>query len=404
MRERLTTPTDSARSPAVEAEPLAGHDVDSLALRLAERSGRSMASARRAAAKAMRFAFAPRQQSVPPAQWSDGALQAAANIGSWARPALLELSPRPVLELVERAASADQTIRLLWRCLDGELIESVIIPTNRDGPRQRTTLCLSSQVGCARRCRFCESGRWGLRRQLSPAEIVDQYRLSLRFWQRHAGGPLTNLVFMGMGEPLDNLSAVTRAVRLLCDPYGFGFTPSRITVSTVGVADEFRRFFRSTRAELAVSLNAPDDERRRRIIPVAARFDLATIRAELLAALPHGRRVLFQYALFADFNDAPADADRLADYVRPVRCRVNVLTANRGPEPSLVAPSPERVHAFVERLYRRGVRTIVRTSRGTDVGGACGQLAGAYRSRQSQAEPPEDPSATNSARASQVAR
>jgi 23S rRNA (adenine2503-C2)-methyltransferase len=152
-------------------------------------------------------------------------------------------------------------------------------------------------------------------------------------------------------------------------------------VSTVGIADRLSAFFQATRAELAVSLNAPDDERRRAIIPVAARYDLETLRAALLAALPRRRRVLFQYALFAGFNDAPRDAELLADYVRPVRCRVNLITANPGPDPLLCAPRPERVEAFVDRLHRRRIRTIVRRARGVDVGGACGQLAGAYRQR-----------------------
>jgi 23S rRNA (adenine2503-C2)-methyltransferase len=192
-------------------------------------------------------------------------------------------------------------------------------------------------------------------------------------------GRINNIVFMGMGEPLDNLPSVIRAIRLLCHRSAFDFAPTHVTVSTVGIAERFAEFFASTRAELAVSLGAPDDHRRRQIIPAAAHYDLETLRTALLDALPRGRRVLFQYALFDGFNDAPDDADKLADFVEPVRCRVNVLVANRGPAEHLGSPSPERVHSFLERLHRRGVRTILRASRGADVGGACGQLAGAYR-------------------------
>jgi 23S rRNA (adenine2503-C2)-methyltransferase len=254
----------------------------------------------------------------------------------------------------------------------------------------------------------------GLSRQLSAAEIVDQYRLARRMcepdaderptdrrvsgsgvtpsWRaddhlrdapgrsaRAAERPISNIVFMGMGEPFDNLRAVTRAIALLSEQRAFDFAPSRITVSTVGVADKLGAFFRATRAELAISINAPDDARRNRIMPINERFDLAHLRRELIHHLPEGRRVLFQYALFDGFNDGPADADALATYVGPLRCRVNVIPANPGPDPSLVAPSWERVEAFVRRLHDRGVTTLVRRPRGRDVGGACGQLAGSRR-------------------------
>src|SRR5262249_5256494 len=161
----------------------------------------------------------------------------------------------------------------------------VIIP----GPA-RTTLCVSSQAGCARACTFCETGRLGLERQLDAAEIVDQVRLAAALWQRrsaerHGCGapPLPNIVFMGMGEPFDTLPVVLRSIRLLTDPRAFAFAPSRITVSTVGVADKLAVFFAGTRAELAVSLNAPDDERRSRIMPINARFAIARLRAALVS-------------------------------------------------------------------------------------------------------------------------
>jgi 23S rRNA (adenine2503-C2)-methyltransferase len=218
---------------------------------------------------------------------------------------------------------------------------------------------------------------------------VDQVRLATTLLDERGRRPeaqptlprLSNLVFMGMGEPFDNLAAVTRAIRLLCDPFAFHFAPSRITVSTVGVIDKLAAFFSLTRAELAISLNAPDDARRRQLIPIAARHDLAELRQAVLVALPPRRRVLFQYALFAGFNDALSDAEALASYVRPVRCRVNVIAANRGPDPNLRRPADAVVEAFVGRLHELGVRTILRRARGADVGAACGQLAGAYRHR-----------------------
>ncbi|HEY4118283.1 MAG TPA: hypothetical protein VGM56_10520, partial [Byssovorax sp.] len=211
-------------------------------------------------------------------------------------------------------------------------------------------------------------------------QIVDQVRLAAPIARELGdGAELSNLVFMGMGEPLDNLAEVGRAVRLLTDARAFAFAPSRVTVSTVGVVDKLEAFFRDVPAELAVSLNAPDDARRSRIMPVNERFDLATLHAALARFVPPRRRVLLEYVLFDRFNDAPEDADLVADFTRGLRARVNVIPANVGPDPALRAPSAERVDAFVARLSSRGVTTLVRRPRGRAVGGACGQLAGAAR-------------------------
>lgn len=364
-----------ARSPEQRA-PLAllsSHDVSSLAdLLTGPRAGGSRSAALATAAKIVRYAFQLQRDEAP--AWSDEAL-AQIGVGAWARPTLLELNPAPALDLVEEAPSADETRRLLFRAGDGSLVESVLIP----GPA-RTTLCISSQVGCARACSFCETGRLGLARQMSAGEIVDQVRLARALWQRRGGSPpLLNLVFMGMGEPFDNLGEVLRAVRLLTDERAFGFAPSRVTVSTVGVIDKLDAFFKGARAELAVSLNAPDDERRTAIMPINARFPMAELKAAILRSLPPRRRVLFEYVLFDGFNDAPLDADKLAAFVAGVRCRVNVIPCNPGPDPALRPPSPERLEAFVARLSGHGVTTLVRRPRGRDVGGACGQLAGQAR-------------------------
>lgn len=364
-------------SPKLQGERLlASHDVSSLAallLRDEAGRGRPLSSATSAAAKIVRFVFG--HDEAPSV--SDESL-AALGIGAWARPALLALDPTPALTIVEEAPSADETVRLVLRARDGSLVESVIIP----GPA-RTTLCISSQVGCARACSFCETGRLGLARQMSAGEIVDQVRLARSVWRRRLehtrAPPLVNLVFMGMGEPFDNLSEVQRALRLLTDPRAFAFAPSRVTVSTVGVVEKIAAFFEGTRAELAVSLNAPDDERRSAIMPINARSPMAALKAAIQGSLPPGRRVLFEYVLFDGFNDAPEDADALAAFVDGVRCRVNVIPCNPGPDPALRPPSRERLEAFVARLSSRGVTTLVRRPRGRDVGGACGQLAGKAR-------------------------
>jgi len=381
---------------------LADHDAPALGAVLHAQTKCGVERGRRAAAKALRLAFA--QDALGDCAWTDEAL-ADAGIGQWARPVLLDFDPSLSLELAERAPSADGTERLLLRTHDDQLIESVLIPAEKGRKRARMTLCISSQVGCARACAFCETGAHGMVRQLDVREIVDQFRIAQRICEadrpvdkrpeapppspRAQGSksrtlpaalrPISNIVFMGMGEPMDNLPRVQGAIALLTTPQAFSFAPSRITVSTVGHADKVATFFETTRAELAISINAPDDARRSRIMPINDRYDMASLRRVLLDVMPKGRRVLFQYALFAGFNDSLDDADLLADYVRDIPCRVNVIPANPGPDPTLTTPSPEQVDAFVARLAERGVTTLVRRPRGRDVGGACGQLAGSRR-------------------------
>ncbi len=407
----LSTPAAASR------RQLANYDVTALAEHIVAATGCPAARARRAAAKALHHAFV--QDHRGDARWDDEAL-CEARLGRWVRPCLLELSPAIALTVTERARSEDGAERLLLRAPDGALFESVIIPAEAGRDRARTTLCLSSQVGCARGCAFCETATLGLERQLTAGEMVDQYRIARRMCEpdapdrpgdsRVAQGPtatadpedhhnggcapperaISNIVFMGMGEPLDNLAALTRATNLLATQQAFSVPPSRITVSTAGVANQLAPFFRDTRAELAISLNAPDDERRNALMPINRQFDLARLRAALVSALPAGRRVLFQYALFAGFNDAPEDADALAAYLGDLPARVNVIPANPGPRLALRSPSAAEVEAFTRRLQSHGVTTLVRQPRGRDVGGACGQLAGARR-RQPCGEPSSCP-------------
>jgi 23S rRNA (adenine2503-C2)-methyltransferase len=311
-----------------------------------------------------------RRLDAPP--W-DGAALSELGIGAWAHPALLSLEVEPALEIIERAGTDDGTERLVLRARDGAIVETVIIP----GPG-RTTVCISSQVGCARACTFCETGRLGLTRQLDAGEIVDQVRIARALWGRRSPA-LSNVVFMGMGEPFDNLSEVARATDVLTDHKGLALPRSRVTVSTVGVADKIGTFFRTCRAELAVSLNAPDDARRDAIMPVNRRFALSELLETLRAELPQGRKVLFEYVLIGGFNDTEADADKLAELVAPVRCRVNVIPLNPGSDPSLRTPDQEVVDRFVARLASRGVVTLVRRPRGRAASGACGQLVSHLR-------------------------
>ena len=271
--------------------------------------------------------------------------------------------------------SRDGSRKLLIQLEDAAQIEAVILPAHGKG---RTTLCVSSQVGCGRRCVFCETGRVGLRRNLRAGEITEQLWLAQQVWAEHRGPlpPITNVVFMGMGEPLDNLAAVADAVAVFTDDLAAGLAWRHITVSTVGVAERLPAFFRTVRANLAVSLNAPDDTRRSQLMPVNQRCDLAALKLALQTQLPPGREVLVEYILFAGVNDSLADAAMLRQWLDGVPARCNLIPANPGPDAALQTPTVDAVWRFQKAMLDAGVRTLVRHPHGRDVGGACGQLAG----------------------------
>ncbi|MFL5409050.1 MAG: 23S rRNA (adenine(2503)-C(2))-methyltransferase RlmN [Myxococcales bacterium] len=274
------------------------------------------------------------------------------------------------LPFAEPVVDPDGTVRFAVRLGDGAVVETVLI-------RQpsRTTVCLSSQVGCARGCVFCETGRLGLVRNLEAWEIVAQYAIVARHVATRPG----NVVFMGMGEPLDNLEEVLRAIDVLADPAGFAVPERRITVSTVGIVPKMDEMYRRSRANVAVSLHALDPTTRLALLPVARRYPLDDLRAALSRS---PRTVLLQWTLIAGRNDADGDADALADFARGLDVRVNLIPLNPGPDPSLLAPPLERCRAFQKRLADRGVRTLLRLPHGQSVGGACGQLSGRLRASQ----------------------
>ena len=260
----------------------------------------------------------------------------------------------------------DGTVKFAVRLQDGAVVETVLIRHAR-----RLTVCVSSQVGCARGCVFCETGRGGLQRNLTAAEIVAQYAISAR----HAGSRPQNVVFMGMGEPLDNLDEVIRAIEVLAERAGFAVPERRITVSTVGIVPKMDELCARTKAQLAVSLHAIAREQRLRLLPVAKKWPLDELRAAIARA---PRTVLLQWTLIAGVNDADADADALADFARGLRnVRVNLIPLNPGPVPEQRAPPMERCRAFQKRLLDAGVRALLRMPHGQAVAGACGQLAGA---------------------------
>ena len=265
----------------------------------------------------------------------------------------------------EAHVDPDGTVKFAVRLLDGAVVETVLI-----SHAQRQTVCVSSQVGCARGCVFCETGRLGLKRNLSAAEIVSQYAIAAK----HAGGRPQNVVFMGMGEPLDNLDEVLQAVAVLREHAGFAVPERRITVSTVGIVPKMDELYARSKAQIAVSLHALEPSQRRALLPVAKKWPLAQLR-DAIARAP--RTVLLQWTLIEGVNDRDEDAGALIAFARDLRnVRVNLIPLNPGPIAAQRAPPMQRCRAFQKRLLDAGVRTLLRMPHGQSVGGACGQLAG----------------------------
>jgi 23S rRNA (adenine2503-C2)-methyltransferase len=267
------------------------------------------------------------------------------------------------------AKSRDGTVKHVWRLADGELVESVLIPTEK-----RLTLCISSQAGCAMGCTFCATGWGGFRRQLSAGEIVAQYRASRRWAEANGYREITNIVYMGMGEPLANRQAVNDSLTILNSGYGVG--ARRITVSTVGhVPGILELAERPEQFRLALSLHAPTSELRQELIPLEKRYPLP----QVLEALERfdqagGKRITFEYTMIAGINDALDLVDPLADLATRVGAFVNLIPFNPIPYQDWRPSAPARIRAFSLGLERRGVTAAVRESRGRDIDAACGQL------------------------------
>ncbi|MES1205659.1 MAG: 23S rRNA (adenine(2503)-C(2))-methyltransferase RlmN [Pseudomonadota bacterium] len=306
-----------------------------------------------------------------------------------------DLPIRPLTLDVEQLG-ADGTRKMRFATHDGRGIESVLIPEERHGerhgggpnddgdgdgdagpaaeaPRDKLTLCVSSQVGCALDCAFCATATLGFGRNLTSGEILQQIYTAAE----RAGRRPTNLVFMGMGEPLHNLTHVTRAFQLLIHPWGAGFSPRRITVSTAGLVPGIAELGRLSPApNLAISLNATTDAVRDRLMPINRKWPIADlIGAARGFPLAHGRKVTFEYVLLAGVNDSDADADRLPRLLKGLPCMVNLIPWNPFAGPAFARPSAERIRTFQEILRGHGMQTYIRTPRGDDIDAACGQLA-----------------------------
>jgi 23S rRNA (adenine2503-C2)-methyltransferase len=316
---------------------------------------------------------APRYRGRQLAQWiyAKGVtdLEAMSDLPRDFRAALAARAAVHLPEVERRTPSQDGSQKLVLRYEDGARVQAVLMP---DG--ERLTLCVSTQVGCGFGCAFCFTGTMGLERNLSAGEIVAQVMVARAGLA--AGLRLTHIVYMGMGEPLANYTATVKSLRLLTDPRAFGFSPRRITVSTVGLVGGIERLARENlRVNLAISLHATSNEIRDRIMPVNRGFAIE----ELLAAcrrfpLPFRQRMTFEYVLLDGVNDAPEDARRLVKLLKGIRAKINLIPFNDWEGSGFGRPPLARILAFQALLLEHGITATIRWSKGEDIGAACGQL------------------------------
>ncbi|KAL6192518.1 hypothetical protein ACLB2K_033606 [Fragaria x ananassa] len=287
------------------------------------------------------------------------------------RKMLSENAEFKALCLKEIVTAADGTRKILFTLEDGMVIETVVIPSHST----RNTVCVSSQVGCGMNCQFCYTGRMGLRRHLTAAEIVEQ-AVFARSLLTSEVGDITNVVFMGMGEPLHNIDNVIKAADIMVDDQGLHFSPRKITVSTSGLVPQLRRYLRESKCALAVSLNATTDEVRNWIMPINRKYNinllLQTLKEEL--RFKNNYKVLFEYVMLAGVNDSIEDARRLADLVQGIPCKINLISFNPHSGSHFRPTSNEKMIEFRNYLAGAGRVVFMRPSRGDDQMAACGQL------------------------------
>jgi 23S rRNA (adenine2503-C2)-methyltransferase len=266
---------------------------------------------------------------------------------------------------VDRVISSDGTAKYLFPVGSGRFVETVYIPAD-----DRATLCVSSQVGCRMNCLFCMTGKQGFAGHLTAGEILNQIR------SVPESDTLTNVVFMGMGEPLDNTDALFKALEILTAPYGYGWSPKRITVSTVGLLKGLRRFLDESACNLAISIHSPYPDERLSFMPVEKANPIKEI-IHLIRQydFSHQRRVSFEYILFAHRNDSVRHAKALAKLLTGIPCRVNLINYHGVPDVPLQSCSPKKPALFRDKKKKKGIIATIRTSRGEDIYAACGMLS-----------------------------
>lgn len=287
------------------------------------------------------------------------------NLSTKARELLSEHYEFGLTEPAGSAVSSDGTKKYLYRVLENKYIETAYIPEDH-----RATVCLSSQCGCKMGCIFCMTGKQGFQGNLSSNEILNQFRSLPEFRS------LTNIVYMGMGEPLDNLAEVLKSLEILTSDWGYGWSPSRITVSTIGLTEEIKEYLEKSRCHLAVSLHSPFDEERKKLIPVQKTNELSEV-LEIIRAfdLNRQRRISFEYILFKGMNDTPRHIKEMARILNRIRCRVNLIRYHNIPGSQLESPDMSSIVNFRDSLNAKGIPATIRTSRGEDIQAACGLLS-----------------------------
>lgn len=277
---------------------------------------------------------------------------------------------------VDAQYSQDGTVKYLFPTRDGKCVETVYIPDN-----DRATLCVSCQVGCKMNCLFCQTGKQGFEGSLSAADILNQvYALP-------DADKLTNIVFMGQGEPMDNLDAVLRATSVLTAPYGWAWSPKRITVSSVGIKGKLQRFLEESDCHVAISLHSPLPDQRAELMPAQRGMAIEEV-VELLRNydFSHQRRLSFEYIVFGGLNDSTAHAREIVKLLKGLECRINLIRFHQIPGVSLRGASEERMEAFRDYLTGHGIFTTIRASRGQDIFAACGLLSTARKTEGRQHE------------------
>lgn len=266
---------------------------------------------------------------------------------------------------VDVQVSVDGTKKYLFPGTPGKFIETAYIPE-----KERATVCVSSQVGCKMGCLFCMTGKQGFQGNLSAGEIVNQFR-SISEWRK-----LSNIVYMGMGEPLDNLDEVLKSLEILTSPWGFALSPRRITVSTIGITPAMLRFLENSEAHLAISLHTPFDEERQKLMPIQQVYPLQEVLSEINSwDFGRQRRVSFEYILFKNLNDSRAHINELSRILTGIKCRINLIRFHPIPGTPLESPDEHSIMAFKEGLNAKGITTTIRASRGQDIWAACGLLS-----------------------------
>lgn len=270
---------------------------------------------------------------------------------------------------IDAQYSKDGTIKYLFPTASGKFVETVFIPDN-----DRATLCVSSQVGCKMNCLFCQTGKQGFEGNLTVCDILNQ------IYSLPEADRLTNIVFMGQGEPMDNLDNVLKATTLLTADYAYAWSPKRITVSSVGLKNKLRRFIEESDCHLAISLHSPLHEQRAQLMPAERGFAIEDI-VEMLRGydFSHQRRLSFEYIVFGGVNDSPAHARQLVKLLRGLECRINLIRFHKIPDVPLDGATDEKMEAFRDYLTAHGIFTTIRASRGQDIYAACGLLSTAKK-------------------------